>query len=217
MRHLRARCLAEILQATAALEKIMVPGNHRGGPIDVQETPHRRRLLLHEHSLNSPISHHGFAFAGVPAALRVSELSALSGRVVHDVYLSLSLLLLPHPIEDLVLRAGLCGTLLGLPLLSELLRHAHGSPESLGHTMTPKDSVLMEDYSQSYHRQWVLFFILVGTLAAFYWVQTHVYRPHPAPTASADNQTSSWFYLLRMPEAQVHTDVRSTRCQFSQW
>ena len=83
--------------------------------------------------------------------------------------------------------------------------------------MIQKETALNEDYSQTYYRQWILTIGVIAAIVGFYWYQTHVYRPAPATTAAANAPTGNYFYVLRMPEVQVHADMRASRQQFSKW
>jgi len=86
--------------------------------------------------------------------------------------------------------------------------------------MTQKAAVLpspSEDFSQSYFRQWVIFFLLMAGVAAFYWHETHLNRSRPVPAPTTSPEMRNWFYLLRMPEVQIHSDIRSSQKQMSKW
>jgi hypothetical protein len=80
-----------------------------------------------------------------------------------------------------------------------------------------KGSALTGDYTQNYSRQWLLFILLIASIAAFYWTKSYVYRRHSVPPPPVESRKGNWFYVLRMPEMQVHADVRSSRKQFSKW
>jgi hypothetical protein len=83
--------------------------------------------------------------------------------------------------------------------------------------MMHDESALTEDYSQNYGRQWLLIFLLIASIATYYWYKTSVYRTHVIPPPPVESRKGNWFYVLRMPEMQVHADMRSSRQQFSKW
>jgi len=63
----------------------------------------------------------------------------------------------------------------------------------------------------------MVFFLLVALGSGLYWYQTHLYKPRPMPSPTANPQMRNWFYVLHMPEAQIHTDIGSSRQQFAKW
>jgi len=83
--------------------------------------------------------------------------------------------------------------------------------------MMDKGPALTEDFSEDYRRQWLMFLLLIALIASWHLFKTHVYRTRPAPPLPAESQAGNWFYVLRMPEMQVHSDARSSRQQFSKW
>jgi len=80
-----------------------------------------------------------------------------------------------------------------------------------------KESALAEDFSENYHRQWLFLVLLIALGALVYVYKTHVYQTRPLPPPPAQTQGGNWFYVLRMPEMQIHSDLQSSRQQFSKW
>ena len=176
-----------------------------------------RAVLLRQYSFNDPFPAHGPSGAGLSSADGYGQLPALLGWAFPYVHLSLSFLLLSHPIQKLVLRSGLCRSVSRFSLLPELLRDVDRSTKPLGNPMIEKETAIAEDYSQTYYSQWIIIFLLTAAFVAFYWYQTHVYRSRPGRPSTANTPTGNWFYVLRMPEMQVQADRRSSRQQFSKW
>ncbi len=82
--------------------------------------------------------------------------------------------------------------------------------------MNPRVALLEERISTSYARQWIIFFVLLAVGAFTYWMHTYVQRPHEV-TAPASTPNAEWFFMLRMPEAQVLQDRQHTRDLFTKW
>jgi len=83
--------------------------------------------------------------------------------------------------------------------------------------MMDKEPALTEDFSEDYHRQWLVFLLLIASIAALYLFKTHVYQTPPVPPPPAESRGGDWFYVLRMPEMQIHADTQSSRQQFAKW
>ncbi len=83
--------------------------------------------------------------------------------------------------------------------------------------MSPNDALMTDDLLPSYRRQWMVFFLAVALAATVYWYKTHVTHIREIPPTSPNIPMTHAFYVLRMPEVQIHADIRSSRKQMAEW
>src|SRR5207253_10249340 len=142
----------------------------------VPSSPHRGGFLLPQHRLDGALPPDGGAGARCSAGDGLVQLPAVSGRPLLDVLVFMPRLLLPHAVENLVLRPGLRRSLSGIYVLPKLLRDADRPAEPLGDPMITQAEAPPEIQFRRYPSQWAIFFLVVGAALWSWWAPTQVHR-----------------------------------------